>query len=94
MPIGLIVNELVTNSLKYAFQGRARGSVTVELLAGAGGGRAILRVADDGSGVVEGAEPGTGTRLVRSLARQIAGELEQSSSPEGTQTTVTFIDSE
>lgn len=94
VPIGLIVNELVTSSLKYAFQGRARGSVTVELLAGAGGGRAILRVTDDGSGVAEGAKPGTGARLLRSLARQIAGELEQSSSLEGTQTTVTFIDAE
>lgn len=41
VPIGLIANGLVTNSLKYAFRGRARGIVTVELLAGAGSGRAI-----------------------------------------------------
>ncbi len=94
VPIGLIVNELVTNSLKYAFEDRSGGSVIVEISAGAGGGRAMLQVKDDGSGIPEGASCGTGTRLLRSLVRQVAGEFEQTSSPEGTTTTIIFIDGE
>ena len=92
VPVGLIVNELVTNSLKYAFEGRSGGSVIVELAAGAGGGRATLQVTDDGCGFGEAAEAGTGTRLLQSLIRQVAGEMEQTSSAEGTKTTVIFID--
>jgi len=92
VPIGLIVNELVTNSIKYAFEGRSGGSIIVELTAGARGGRAIVQVTDDGSGIPEGAETGTGTRLLQSLIRQIGGEMEQTSSAEGTRTTIIFID--
>jgi two-component sensor histidine kinase len=94
VPIGLIVNELVTNSLKYAFEGRTGGSVIVELKAGAGGGRAMLQVSDDGSGIPDTAKSGTGTRLLQSLVRQVAGEMEQASSDEGTKTTIIFIDAD
>lgn len=94
VPIGLIVNELVTNSLKYAFAGRSGGSVMVTLSAGAGGGRALLEVSDDGNGISKDAQSGTGTRLLQSLVRQVAGEMEQTSSAEGTRTSVVFIDGE
>jgi len=94
VPIGLIVNELVTNSLKYAFEGRSGGSVIVELSAGAGGGRALLEVSDDGSGIPEDAGSGTGTRLLQSLVRQVGGEMRQTSSAEGTRTSIIFIDGE
>jgi two-component system, sensor histidine kinase PdtaS len=94
VPIGLIVNELVTNSLKYAFDGRTGGSVIVELTAGAGGGRAMLQITDDGSGIPDTAESGTGTRLLQSLVRQVAGEMEQATSDDGTKTTIIFIDGE
>jgi two-component system, sensor histidine kinase PdtaS len=94
VPIGLIVNELVTNSLKYAFNGGPSGSVIVELTAGAGGGRAMLQVTDDGSGIREGAAAGTGTRLLQSLVRQVAGEMDQTSSTKGTMTSVIFIDTQ
>ena len=94
VPIGLIVNELVTNSLKYAFKERSGGSLIVELSAGAGGGRALLEVTDDGSGIPDDAKAGTGTRLLPSLVRQVGGEMEQVSSAEGTKTTVIFIDTQ
>lgn len=94
VPVGLIVNELVTNSLKYAFDKRKGGSVLVELSAGAGGGRALLEVTDDGSGIADGAPAGTGTRLLQSLVRQVAGEIEQTSSAKGTKTSIIFIDGE
>lgn len=94
VPVGLIVNELVTNSLKYAFDGRSGGSVIVELSAGSAGGRAMLEVKDDGNGISKDAEAGTGTRLLQSLVRQIAGVMEQISSADGTKTTIIFIDGE
>ena len=94
VPVGLIVNELVTNSLKYAFKGSAGGSVIVELSAGAEGGRAMLEVKDDGTGITDNSRAGTGTRLLQSLVRQIAGEMEQTSSADGTKTTIIFIDGE
>ena len=94
VPVGLIVNELVTNSLKYAFEGGSGGSVIVELSAGAGGGRAKLEVRDDGTGISDNARAGTGTRLLQSLVRQVAGEMEQTSSADGTKTTIIFVDGE
>jgi LytS/YehU family sensor histidine kinase len=49
IPIGLIVNELVTNSVKYGFPGEAQGTVTVTLKRVPGALR--LTVADDGQGL-------------------------------------------
>jgi two-component sensor histidine kinase len=92
VPVGLIVNELVTNSLKYAFDDREGGSVIVELLAGGGAGRTVLSVSDNGRGFDPKKVSGNGLRLIRSLARQIAGQVEQETSPEGTTTRVIFID--
>ena len=49
IPIGLIVNELMTNAVKYAFPGKSSGTVTVVLTRVPGELR--LTVADDGKGV-------------------------------------------
>ena len=49
IPIGLIVNELVTNALKYAFPGETKGTVMVTLKRVPGELR--LTVADDGKGI-------------------------------------------
>jgi len=92
VPVGLIVNELVTNSLKYAFDEREGGAVMVELSVGEGGGRIMLVVSDNGRGFDPEKASGSGLRLIRSLARQIAGHVEQETSPQGTVTRVTFID--
>jgi two-component sensor histidine kinase len=92
VPLGLIVNELVTNSLKYAFDEREGGAVIVELSAGGGAGRTVLVVSDNGGGFDPKEASGNGLRLIRSLARQIAGQVEQETSPEGTRTRVIFID--
>lgn len=75
MPIGLIVNELLTNALKHAFPAGRAGSIRLELASGPAGLRLV--VADDGVGLP--AEPGrssTGLRLVRALAKQVGGSLE------------------
>jgi PAS domain S-box-containing protein len=76
-PLGIIVNELVTNSLKYAFQGRDRGTVEVRL--SKSGPAATLEIRDDGRGMVPEPRPaegcGFGLTLVRMLSDQLRGEL-------------------
>ena len=63
IPIGLIVNELVTNAVKYGFPGEAMGTVMVTLKRVPGELR--LTVADDGQGLdPRRADSGLGGRLV------------------------------
>jgi two-component sensor histidine kinase len=73
VPIGLIVNEAVTNALKHAFQGKA-GRVTVKLTKQ--GADCCLSVSDDGRGMDGPPREGSlGLRLMRNLSRQIRGKL-------------------
>jgi len=76
IPLGLITNELLTNSLKHAFAGRAKGAVQVALHA-ADGGQCELMVANDGAVDAPGkTKPaGLGLKLVEMLAGQIKGTL-------------------
>jgi two-component sensor histidine kinase len=74
VPVGLILNEFVTNSLKYAFDG-AGGTITVAVEAVAGDALR-LTMRDDGKGLPAPAETmkpgsGTGIKLIDGLARQI-----------------------
>jgi PAS domain S-box-containing protein len=83
IPIGLIVNELVTNAVKYAFPGGAKGTVIVTLKRGPGELR--LTVADDGQGLDPSrADSGLGGRLVDGFARQLGGRVERKSDSQGT----------
>jgi two-component sensor histidine kinase len=78
VPLGLIVTELMTNSLKYAFEGRARGRVRISLAEEEGA--FVLELRDDGNPpadektILESAS--LGSRLVASLTSQIGGALE------------------
>lgn len=89
IPLGLIVNEAVTNSVKHAFHEKG-GKITVRLSAGIGYGEARLVVADNGKGMPESRHNGTGLTLISSLARQIGAEVDQQSTAGGTATAVTF----
>jgi PAS domain S-box-containing protein len=83
IPLGLIVNELVTNAVKYAFPGEARGTVMVTLKRGPGELR--LTVADDGQGLdLQRADSGLGGRLVDGFAQQLGGQVERRSGSQGT----------
>lgn len=76
--MGLIVTELVINSLKHAYPVEARGRIRVGFHATADGGW-ILSVADDGIGVQGdhgGGKPGLGTGIVNALAAQLSATVE------------------
>jgi PAS domain S-box-containing protein len=79
IPCGLIVNELLTNSLKHAFPGERSGEVRVGLRREADGG-VWLRVSDTGAGLPEGfasrPQNSLGLQLVSDLTRQLRGSLE------------------
>ena len=78
IPCGIILNELVTNALKYAFPGEQRGSVYVGCSA-AENGTVQLVVGDDGVGLPLGFEMGTtdtlGLKLVNMLCDQLQATL-------------------
>jgi len=71
IPLGLIVNELVTNALKHAFPGDRAGTVEVVLTSHT---HLVLLVRDDGIGCPLPKE-GVGRRLVQLLAQQLAAKI-------------------
>jgi two-component sensor histidine kinase/DNA-binding response OmpR family regulator len=79
VPLGLIINELLTNALKYAFPDGRAGEMTVRIES-APGNMLKLTVADDGVGLPAGIDvndPATlGLQLVSTLAEQLRGSLE------------------
>ena len=75
VPIGLIVNELLTNSLKYAFPEGGKGIITLSLKE-IDNSQLHLVVADNGIGKPQNAAPrgtGFGTQLVELLTSQLQG---------------------
>lgn len=74
IPLGLVVNEAVTNALRHGFPPGCAGSVVVELAAK--GDRAVLIVADDGGGIDPARPTGLGTRIITMMARQLSGTVE------------------
>jgi len=80
VPVGLIINELLSNALKHAFKGRGAGNIEVSITA-SGDGRANLTVSDDGVGLPPGFDidesKTLGLRLVKILTEnQLQGNLE------------------
>jgi two-component sensor histidine kinase len=78
VPAGLLLYELVANSVKHAFPGRDGGKIALSL--GLEGEWVELRVQDDGVGLGEGfdfaAESGLGSLLITQLAEQLGGSAE------------------
>jgi two-component sensor histidine kinase len=72
VPIGIITNELVTNSLKYAFPEDRAGTICVRLRHD---GETVLVVEDDGVGCREDVREGSGSMLMQLLTRQLGGTL-------------------
>jgi len=97
-PCGLLINELISNSLKHAFNGQTSGEVRVRLQPAEGIGSQVgtlwrLSVSDTGVGLPADFEQrrkeSLGLQLVSDLVRQLGGTLEISPGP-GAAFTVTF----
>ncbi|WP_426167870.1 sensor histidine kinase [Sandarakinorhabdus sp. DWP1-3-1] len=90
--IGLVVTELVINSLKHAFPDKRQGKVTVAYCAA--GNAWTLTVTDDGIGMDGEADtsPGLGTSIVTALARHLNAEIAVSDGAPGTIVTVTHAE--
>ena len=88
-PLALIVNELVTNALKHAFNGREGGTLGIRVKKP--NGRLRIEVSDDGHGM-NGAtdESSLGLRLVNSLARQLQADIEWLENEPGTKVRIDF----
>ena len=88
--LGLIVTELVINSLKHAFPNdNAKGSIKVGYHATANGW--TLSVVDDGVGMPgdnDKVEPGLGTGIVKALAAQLSATVETSDAQPGTRVAI------
>ena len=80
--LGLIVNELVTNAFRHAFNEQETGTVTVHL--GRDDDRFRITVADNGSGMPDiPTDPGIGLELVSLLVEQLNCSLEHFMGDEG-----------
>jgi two-component sensor histidine kinase len=92
--LSLIANELLLNSLKHAFHGRAAGMLDAEL--GTTRDRVTLTIRDDGNGIVPRPteiedQRGTGIDLVQAMSRQLGGEFVVNRTPAGgTCATISF----
>ena len=76
--LGLIVNELLTNSMKHAFPAGTEGAITLKLSGGQAGFMKLV-YSDNGIGipgaVIAGERTGLGMVLIQSLTEQLEGEL-------------------
>jgi two-component sensor histidine kinase len=88
--IGIIVNELVMNAVKYAYPDGA-GPIHVELKAQ--GDDLLLTISDDGVGLDEAADPrgtGMGQRIVSAMASKLEASVERDPAHAGTRIVVRF----
>ncbi len=94
VPLGLIVTELVTNAIKYAYAPDTSGEIRVRLQCS--GGQASLWVEDDGVGIsasaAQGARSGTGlgANIVTAMAESIGAVVERKPAARGTIVGVQF----
>jgi two-component sensor histidine kinase len=88
--IGIIVNELVMNAVKYAYPDGA-GPIHVELKLR--GDDILLSIADDGVGLDDNADPrgtGMGQRIVTAMAAKLEATVERDPGHSGTRIVVRF----
>ncbi len=86
IPLGLILNELITNCFKYAFKGRVKGNIFIDFQKNKESFQ--LSVKDDGIGISKEVNlqkvSSLGLHLVRGLVRQIGANLKIESNDGGT----------
>ena len=93
MPTGLVVNEIMTNALKYAFEGRDGGTITLSSLVDKTGCRVVI--SDDGIGLPEGKtwpQSGKlGNAIAQSLKENAKATIDVRSAPDEGLSVVIFF---
>ena len=93
LPLGLLINEAVTNALKYGFEGRDTGEISIALEKEDEHGY-VLRIGDDGIGYPENmdykASKSLGLKLIHNLSRQLKGSVIRDLSKRGTNYIIRF----
>ncbi len=74
IPLGLIINEIISNSLKYAFKGRKQGTIIVHIDGDEVGGL-NMRIGDDGVGLPDRSKWERHDSLGMDLIHTLAGQL-------------------
>jgi two-component sensor histidine kinase len=92
VPVALVVNELLTNSMKYAFKHARSGKIEIAI-------RAIaeeiqIAISDDGIGMPDDFDPtkskGLGMRIVSALTQQVRGKIDRLPAAQGTSFVMTI----
>jgi two-component sensor histidine kinase len=93
VPVGLIINEAVTNALKYAFPTSGNGTISIFFTLDTSSIMYTLIIQDDGIGLPEwfNDRPGSslGMTLMKGLTDQLQGQIDIQSPP-GTRIAITF----
>lgn len=89
--LGVIVAELVTNAVKYAYAPGANGEIRV-ISQLEPDGSAFIKVEDDGGGMIEGSPKGTGLgqQILKAMTADIRGRMSVETSDKGTRAVVEF----
>ncbi|WP_426039352.1 histidine kinase dimerization/phosphoacceptor domain -containing protein [Brevundimonas sp. DC300-4] len=92
VPIALVINELLTNSMKYAFKQARSGKIEIAVRTNAG--EIQIAISDDGVGIPDDFDPnkstGLGMRIVAALTKQVRGQIDRLPSAQGTSFVVTI----
>ena len=92
IPVGMLINELVSNALKHAFPNNKKGEISITLTKD-NQGRSHLEVKDNGVGLPEdfdlNSQTTFGVELITTLVRQLNGKI-KITSQDGTLIKVTF----
>jgi two-component sensor histidine kinase len=92
--VGVVITELITNALKYAYPDDPDGEIRVRL-ARKDAGRLLLAVEDDGvgwAGVGEAKGTGMGSRVISAMATNLQSSVSYDSNHKGTRVTMEFAE--
>ncbi len=93
IPLGLLINEAITNALKYGFKGQDEGEISI-VLEKEDKTEYILRIGDNGVGFPESITHKTskslGLKLIHNLSRQLQGTVMRDLSKKGTNYVIRF----
>ncbi len=93
IPLGLLINEVVTNALKYGIEGETEGEISISMKH-SGNNDYVLKIGDNGVGFPDTIDPQStkslGLKLIHNLTRQLKGSIVKDASKKGTNYIIKF----